>query len=255
MRWTLTSYSLLAVFCLAVTGNPLRAQFNGVQVNVDQFGMNIVGDAANEPSIAVDPNNPNNIAIGWRQFDTIVSNFRQAGVAYSSNGGQTWTASVLDPGQFRSDPVLDFDADGNFYYSSLTFVNNQFQVDMFKSTDGGTTWSNPPAFAFGGDKQWIAVDRTSGVGRGNVYQHWNVQFSMSPMTSFTRSIDGGSSFEDAIAGPDPFMKWGTMDVGPDGTLYVAGAELDCGPGPLVFQVHQRSGSICKRLRFPISQTY
>ena len=39
MRWTLTSYSLLAVFCLAVTGNPLRAQFNGVQVNVDQFGM------------------------------------------------------------------------------------------------------------------------------------------------------------------------------------------------------------------------
>src|SRR3989304_4165264 len=38
------------------------------QVNVDANGQNIVGDAANEPSIAVDRNNPNSIAIGWRQF-------------------------------------------------------------------------------------------------------------------------------------------------------------------------------------------
>ena len=170
-------------------------------------------------------------------------------MAYSSNGGQTWTASVLDPGQFRSDPVLDFDADGNFYYSSLTFVNNQFQVDMFKSADGGTTWSNPPAFAFGGDKQWIAVDRTSGVGRGNVYQHWNEQFSMSPLTSFTRSVDGASSFEDATTGPDPFIKWGTMDVGPDGTLYAAGAELDADQGHL-FSKSTNAQDPRKHLRFP-----
>ena len=33
-------------------------------------GNNIVGDAANEPSISVDPTDGNKIAIGWRQFNT-----------------------------------------------------------------------------------------------------------------------------------------------------------------------------------------
>src|SRR5437762_363732 len=51
------------------------------QVNVNGSGQNIVGDAANEPSMCLDPNNPNRIAIGWRQFDTTNSNFRQSGVA------------------------------------------------------------------------------------------------------------------------------------------------------------------------------
>src|SRR5689334_18826727 len=61
------------------------------QVNVDVTGQNTVGDAANEPSICLDPNNPNRIAIGWRQFDTINSNFRQSGISYSTNGGLNWT--------------------------------------------------------------------------------------------------------------------------------------------------------------------
>lgn len=210
--------SMLAV----LSGGPLRAQFNGVQVNVNQFGLDILGDAANEPSIAVDPNDPNRIAIGWRQFNTTASNFRQAGVAYSTNGGQSWSASILDPGQFRSDPVLDFDVDGNFYYSSLSSVTS---IQLFKSTNGGMTWSNPIP-AFGGDKQWIAVDRTSGPGRGNIYQHWNVQFTATPNTNFTRSTNGGNSFETAISGPQAYMKWGTVDVGHDGTLYLVGATLN-----------------------------
>lgn len=50
--------------------------FVSYQVNVDPSGNNIVGDAANEPSISVDPTDGNKIAIGWRQFDTWTSNFR-----------------------------------------------------------------------------------------------------------------------------------------------------------------------------------
>ena len=76
-----------------------QGPFLSVQVNVDCTGANISGDAANEPSIAVDPVNPNQIAIGWRQFDTVASNFRQAGYAYTSNAGVAWTfPGVLEPG-------------------------------------------------------------------------------------------------------------------------------------------------------------
>src|SRR5687768_16731098 len=45
-------------------------RFAHVQVNVSPAGANIVGDAANEPSIAVDPTNHDRMVIGWRQFNT-----------------------------------------------------------------------------------------------------------------------------------------------------------------------------------------
>jgi len=44
------------------------------QVNVSSTHLNILGDAANEPNIAVNPLNENEIAIGWRQFDNVLSN-------------------------------------------------------------------------------------------------------------------------------------------------------------------------------------
>ena len=229
MRHSL-AVTVLASTCLLCWTHQIDAQFNGFQVNVDQFGNDIMGDAANEPSIAVDPHDPNRIAIGWRQFDTITSNFRQAGVAHTTDGGQTWTASVLDPGNFRSDPVLDYDADGNFYYSSLTIRNNDLEVDIYRSTNGGASWE-PPVFSYGGDKQWIAVDRTSGTGRGNIYQQWNFQFSDFP-GDFTRSTDGGNSFEDPLVSTIPSIKWSTLDVGPNGSLYIAGSQLDPGDGHL-----------------------
>jgi PEP-CTERM motif len=190
-----------------------------VQINTDAQGHDILGDAGNEPSLAVDPTNPNRMAVGWRQFDTISSNFRQAGVAYTTNGGQTWTPSVLTPGLFRSDPVLRADAVGNFYYSSLSSSTGG---EVFKSTNGGATWGSP-INAFLGDKQWMAIDKTNGPGRGNIYQHWNIQFSSVPNTSFTRSTNGGASYENPTIGPNPSSKWGTLDVGPTGTLYTAGS--------------------------------
>jgi len=203
--------------------------YTSVQVNVDAFDNNIVGDAANEPSIAIDPTDPDRIVIGWRQFDTILSNFRQAGWAYSHDAGQTWTfPGVIEPGQFRSDPVLGADTNGNFFYSSLSSGTS---AEMFTSINGGVTWL-PQINAFGGDKQWITVDQTAGIGSGHIYEIWNVQFSCCGTADFARSIDGGSSFEAAIAVPEPSMKWGTLAVGPEGELYAAGATLG-GAGHLI----------------------
>ncbi len=193
------------------------------QVNVAAGGLNIVGDAANEPSMAIDPNDTDVIAVGWRQFDSIASSFRQAGVAYSQDGGASWTfPGVLDPGQFRSDPVLGSDADGTFFYSSLSSLSS---IEVFRSFDGGVTWGVAVP-AFGGDKQWIAIDRTVGPGSGFLYQIWNVQFSCCWPNDFTRSTDQASSFQGPFAVSTPSMKWGTMDVGPDGVLYLGGATLD-----------------------------
>lgn len=112
-----------------------------VQVNVDSAGNNIAGDAANEPSIAVDPTNPTRMAIGWRQFDTITNNFRQAGWGYTSDGGYTWTfPGVIEPGVFRSDPVLGATTQGTFLYNSLTASGMDFWCNVYRSTDGGASW-------------------------------------------------------------------------------------------------------------------
>lgn len=196
----------------------LGSNFFTTQVNVDSNGNNIVGDAANEPSIAVDPTNPDRIVIGWRQFDTTSNNFRQAGYGYSLDGGQTFTfPGVLDPGLFRSDPVLDFDAQGNFYYNSL---QGDFSCDVFKITDGGVVW-DPEVPAGGGDKQWMRIDRTDGTGAGHNYSYWNSTFSTCPPGDFIRSTDGSNTFENCtIIGPNP--RWGTLAVDKDGVLYASG---------------------------------
>ncbi len=194
----------------------------GVQVNVDGAGENISGDAANEPSIAVDPTAPNRLVIGWRQFDTILSSFRQAGWAYSHDGGRSWTfPGVLQPGVFRSDPVLGADAEGTFYYCSLS---GNFSVQFFKSFDAGVTWG-PPLSAFGGDKQWFSIDRTGGIGDGNIYLAWNNNAGCCGDSTFTRSLDAAASFATPIEifGIPIF---GTNDVGPDGAVYVAGLFSD-----------------------------
>src|SRR5438105_10312143 len=64
--------------------------FTSFQVNVDANGNNIVGDAANEPSITVNPTDLSKMAIGWRQFNSVQSNFRQGGWGCTTDSGTTW---------------------------------------------------------------------------------------------------------------------------------------------------------------------
>ena len=188
------------------------------QVNVGADGFNIVGDAANEPSIAVSPLEPNKMSIGWRQFDTVTSNFRQAGWGWSDDRGRTWTfPGVFTPGVFRSDPVLDVDGNGRFYYYSL---KGNFLCDFFLSDNGGRSWSGPRA-ASGGDKQWFTIDRTDGAGRGNIYVSWSTAGNPWGLRVFTRSTDGANTFsEPVVLNPAPI--WGTLATDPEGGLYLAG---------------------------------
>lgn len=195
--------------------------FFTIQVNVDASGNNIIGDAANEPSIAVDFKNTNNMAIGWRQFDDVFSNFRQAGVGYSYDGGQSWTfPGVIEPGIFRSDPVLDTDTTGRVFYNSLTNDNGVYLCKVFRSDDG-ILW-DAGVDAKGGDKQWMIIDRSTSEGNGNIYSFWTEYWSSCQPGYFTRSTDGGDSYEECIT-VDGTPYWGTLATGPEGELYMAGA--------------------------------
>jgi len=188
------------------------------QVNVTSTGKNIPGDAANEPSIAIDPLNPNKIVIGWRQFNIIDISDARAGYAYSIDGGQTWTfPGVIQPGVKRSDPVLDCDSKGIFYYYSVTLG---YRCDIFKSKDGGATWDSG-TFAQGGDKPWMTIDRTGGIGDGHIYVIWSPYWGGCTDGFFTRSTDGGASFE-KCRNVSCFFQVGTLDVNRYGDLYVCG---------------------------------
>jgi hypothetical protein len=199
------------------------------QVNVNAAGQNISGDAANEPSICMDPTDPNRMAIGWRQFDTTNSNFRQSGVAYTTNGGLNWVfPGNLDPGTFRSDPVLAADPNGVFYYLGISNAST-FACDLLRSTNGGMTWQVVGP-ALGGDKEWMAIDTTRSPGRGNLYQVWSPYYNVynNQNKIFTRSTDGGQSWLSAIALPHlPY--WGTIAIGPNGEVYNLGTAIDLAP--------------------------
>lgn len=204
----------------SISATVVQGPYQSVQVNVDSLGNNIVGDAANEPSIAVHPANPANKVVGWRQFNSVTSNFRQAGWAYTFNGGQSWTfPGVLQPGVFRSDPVLDTDSQGTFYYQSL---KADFTADVWRSTNGGVSWLAPVS-EFGGDKNWFVVDKSGGASDGQLYGIWQRFASCCGENVLTRSTDGGASYQ----APVPVLgspTFGTLAVGPNGELYAAGID-------------------------------
>jgi len=196
----------------------MHGNFTSYQVNVTPDGQNTVGDAANEPSICLDPTNRNRMAIGWRQFNNVSSNFRQAGWGYTSNGGASWNfPGVLETNVFRSDPVLFSDSGGRFFYLSLL---QSLLDDMWRSENSGQSWTRLGP-ATGGDKQWFTIDNTNSTGRGFQYQAWSTASNPTPGRQFSRSVDGGFTWMNPIAIPNSII-WGTLDVDSSGNLFIGG---------------------------------
>jgi len=213
--------------------------YTSYQVNVNASGNNIVGDAANEPSICVDPTNRNRMSIGWRQFDSISSNFRQAGFAHTINGGRTWiSAGVLQRNVFRSDPVLNSDSAGRFFYLSLL---ESFFDDLWRSLNSGQSWANI-APAYGGDKQWFTIDNTNSQGHGFQYQSWSSDGNNFGGRQFTRSTNGGVTWMNPIDIPNS-PAFGTLDVDSNGNLFIGGVELVGGRIWCVRSTNAKNGAV------------
>jgi len=196
--------------------------FTSYQANVDASGNNILGDAANEPAIAVDPTDGNKMTIGWRQFDSIQSDFRQGGWGYTTDAGVHWTfPGVLEPGVFRSDPVTHSDEIGTFFYLSL--LGDNFCDDVWRSTDGGQSWLQGGP-GHGGDKEWFTIDKTSGPGHGFQYQFWSGFFPCDT-GEFSRSTDGGLTWMAPINVPND-TDTGALDVDTNGNLFIGGSDFN-----------------------------
>jgi len=229
------------LFPAVATSPGLISQFGpytSYQVNVNASGNNIVGDAANEPSICVDPTNRNKMSIGWRQFDSVSSNFRQAGFAHTTNGGRTWiSASVLQHNVFRSDPVLNSDNAGHFFYLSLL---QTFFDDLWRSLNAGQSWAYLAA-AYGGDKQWFTIDKTNSTGHGFQYQFWSDGANYGGR-QFTRSTNGGLTWMNPIDIPNS-PAFGTLDVDSNGNLFIGGVELEGGQVWCVRSTNAKNGAV------------
>lgn len=185
-----------------------------------------------EPSIFINPLNPDNIIAGAN-----IDNYY-----YSFDGGKTWGEGKLPGPIVWGDPVLYFDHLGNAYFTHLgTFSNTGIYIA--RSSDGGKSWSNSERI-YGNkgrkpmqDKEWITSDITESPNKGNLYVSWT-QFdaydSHNPLDTsrilFSRSTDYGETFSAPIyltdiggdcRDGDSTVEGAVPCVGPNGEVYVA----------------------------------
>jgi len=224
----------MRIFLLAIILFPLAlfSQFQNVMVGNQFF--------PEEPSIMINPSNP----------DQLVAAANTATYYYSDNGGFTWTQGVLSSTYgVWGDPCIIVDTNGDFYFLHLSNPLSGNWIDRIvcqKSTDGGVTWNDGSYMGLDGtkvqDKEWAIVDPSN----NNIYVTWT-QFddygSTNPLDSsiirFSRSMDGGESWSDAVrinkvAGDcldeDNTVEGAVPALGPNGEIYVSWA----GPLGLVF---------------------
>ena len=128
-----------------------------------------------EPSIAVNPNDPDHLILG-----TIDYNFPNVSSYVSIDGGVTWEGPFL-PNYLKDDlgsggdPVVAFDRDGNAYMIFISIGTEEYTVGpaagigvvssigITRSEDGGRTWSEPVSSARSGIESNLASDETGRV--------------------------------------------------------------------------------------------
>jgi hypothetical protein len=163
-------------------------------------------------------------------------------IGSSTDGGQTWASQWKDPkfsfddGRcFASDPSVAYSLrDHAFYLSTLCYFSTTpaSEIQVWKSTDGGTTWSSSqePALVVTNhatdgsidasvfyDKELMAIDNTPGSPHfGRIY----VTFTKFHMTggSYARSdhCPVQAAYTDAIPSVDPAASvWSHTAIVPD----------------------------------------
>jgi hypothetical protein len=218
-----------------------------------------------EPTLAVNPTNPNNILVAAKDWRT---GPKQVWYYRSTDGGRTWTDGHLGTGASElpnaSDPVLAFAADGTAYLAIIGYNQNDLTVGgiyVARSTNGGQSWEQPRQVAGHDainfhDKEWITVDRSNNPAtRGTIYVSWTLFSSVNPRSErgdivVSRSTDGGQTFSPPlrVSLPAQDETQGSFPAtGPNGELYVLyysdtpSSANDPGPGRGLYIVRSTDG--------------
>ncbi|MCW8804806.1 MAG: T9SS type A sorting domain-containing protein [Ignavibacteriaceae bacterium] len=227
------------IFCYCLL-NSVFAQFQNIRVNSDTLNV------CNEPSIALNPTNPNNLVIGVNNT-YFFSSF---------DAGESWTEGKMYSSMgVWGDPSLAFDLNGNCFFAHLSGeppISGRWadRIVIQKSTDGGLTWNdgtftglNRPKFE---DKEWLTVDLTSSSYQNNIYTAWTefdslfvADTNFKSRELFSRSTDEGETWSTPIKlneidgdcqDDDNTIQGATPAIGPEGELYMAWA----GPEGILF---------------------
>ncbi len=183
-------YLLIAIILIAAS-KPIFSQYQNYRVS------SISSSDPEEVTIAINPQNPNQLAAG--------ANLRY--FYSSSNGGTTWTQSNMTSSfGVWGDPCLIYDGLGNLFYAHLSNPpSSGYWIDRIvvqKSTDNGATWNQGAGIGFNSpkeqDKEWLAVDLQNTQYKNFIYTTWTEFDSYGSSNSldssrilFSRSTDHG----------------------------------------------------------------
>lgn len=225
-----------------------------------------------EPSIASDPSNRNVMVVGYA--DAVDDN--EPGVSRSTDGGKTWAApsggALLPspPGVTwgsrgapnhigGGDVALAWGTGETVYFATLGVqvntnpptpgVCNVGGLYVYRSTDGGNSWTVPANGPAAPDTQTIFRDRDhlaadsnpASPHAGAVYLVWSDdQYAGCPQNfganfvtrhiMFSRSTDGGVSWSTPIELGSGCLEAAIPAVGADGSVYVAWFDCNIGGG-------------------------
>jgi hypothetical protein len=171
-------------------------------------------------SVTADPHNPNLVYAVWDQVNPVAASATPAFFARSSDGGQTWSAAQVifqspTNGTNIGHQIVVL-PDGTLIDAFAEFTPGfglpPISLDILRSADHGTTWSQPivaaqemPSGALdpfnsdtvrsGGPAPEVAADPAS----GNLYAVWpDSRFHPYDSVAFSMSSDGGLTWSSPI---------------------------------------------------------
>jgi len=226
MKISKFSFLLLLLLAFSFGCRSIKTEFE--QVKIPKPATATYDMAQVEPSIAINPNNTDELIAG-----TVMDDYY-----YSKDGGRTWKSETIECEYgVYGDPVMHIDQQGRFYYFHLSRKSERRMdriVCQYKDGEEGEwmTSYTEPTEREAQDKHWVAECPKT----GNLYLTWT-QFDKygskkpedSSVIMFARSIDNGKNWLkpkriSKLAGDcrdgDDTVEGAVPAVRSDGTVYV-----------------------------------